>query len=87
VLENRHHLRYKEIAPVSIIQNDAGNHFIKFEKAAFGTLKFNTGSMEIAPGDSLVIHLGEKSIDNGAVDLRPGGSDHLQKGKASAGTG
>jgi alpha-L-rhamnosidase len=74
VLENRHHLRYEEVAPVSVTKNDAGNHFVKFEKAAFGTLKLSTGTWMPAAGDSLIIHLGEKSAGNGAVDRVPGGS-------------
>ena len=81
VFENRHHLRYQDIAPVSVAENDAGNHFIVFDKAAFGTLIVRTGNMEIESGDSLVIHLGEKSLDHGAVDRQPGGSITYKKVK------
>ncbi len=72
VFEDRHTIGYHEIKPVSVEKNSAGNHFISFEKAAFGTLKLNLGNIE--DSDTLIIHLGEKATDDKQVDRNPGGS-------------
>jgi alpha-L-rhamnosidase len=70
--ENRHAIRYHDIKPVSVEINESGNHFIRFEKAAFGTLKLTLDEPEKA--DTLVVHLGEKLAPGNQVDRNPGGS-------------
>ena len=72
VYENRQPLSYHDIAPVSVVKNEDDNHFIRFEKAAFGVLRLNIES----PGkaDTLIIHLGEKLAPGNRVDRNPGGS-------------
>ncbi len=72
VLENRHVMRYHEIKPVSVVKNDKGNHFISFEKAAFGVLELTLNNPE--RHDTLIIHLGEKLAPGNQVDRDPGGS-------------
>ncbi len=77
VPENRHAIRYHDIAPVSVVKNSEGNHFISFEKAAFATLKFRLEGA--GDEDTLIIHLGEKSTDMQQVDKQPGGSISYRK--------
>jgi alpha-L-rhamnosidase len=72
VYENRHPIRYHEVVPVSIEKNIAGNQFITFEKAAFGALKLTVGSP--ANCDTIIVHLGEDSMDGNMVNRNPGGS-------------
>ncbi len=72
VLENRHLIRYHEIKPVAVTRNEDGNHFIRFEKAAFGTLLLTLAPVQKA--DTLIIHLGEKDAPGNRVDRNPGGS-------------
>jgi len=72
VYENRHPIRYQAIAPLSVIKNVAGNHFVAFEKAAFGALKLSLG--EPINADSLVVHLGEDKVPGNSVNRNPGGS-------------
>ncbi|MCC5932496.1 MAG: alpha-L-rhamnosidase [Cyclobacteriaceae bacterium] len=72
VLENRQALRYHDIIPESVERNIMGHYFVKFEKAAFGTLKlYLEGAKD---GDTLRIHLGEKLSEGPSVDRSPGGS-------------
>jgi len=79
VFEDRHTIGYHEIKPVSITVNSADNHFITFEKAAFGTLKLELDKVKKA--DTLIIHLGEKSTPGQKVDKKPGGSIVYRKEK------
>ncbi len=72
VFEDRHPIRYHEVKPVSIVRNDLGNHFISFDKAAFGVLKITLD--DPATEDTLIVHLGEKSAPGNRVDRNPGGS-------------
>ena len=72
VFENRHPIRYHEVKPVSLVRNSAGNHFIRFEKAAFGALKLTLDSPESA--DTLIVHLGEDDTSENKVNKNPGGS-------------
>ncbi len=72
VFENRQVIHYHDIAPISVIKNDAGNFFITFEKAAFATLRLTLNAPINA--DTLIIHLGEKSDPVQQVDKQPGGS-------------
>jgi alpha-L-rhamnosidase len=72
VYENRHPIRYQEVAPVSIVKNMAGNHFISFDKAAFGALRLTLRDPRKA--DTITVHLGEKKTPEHQVDRRPGGS-------------
>ncbi len=73
VFEDRHAIRYHDIYPESITRNSAGNHFITFEKAAFGTLRLKFGNGQVTDSATLIIHLGEKA-DGGRVDREPEGS-------------
>jgi len=74
VLEDRHTIRYHDIAPLSVTKNQEDHHFITFEKAAFGTLRLKLDPSQ-ATADSLVIHLGEKKTESKQqVDRKPGGS-------------
>ena len=59
------------IDPTSIQMKGTNNYLLDFEKAVFGTLNLRFDS---APGDSLVIHLGEKLNEAGTLDRVPGGS-------------
>jgi alpha-L-rhamnosidase len=78
VFENRHPIKYHDIKPASIIKNADGNYFITFEKAAFATLKLKLNSKK--ENDSLIIHLGEKKLENkNKVDYNPGGSITYKK--------
>ncbi|MDZ7720804.1 MAG: alpha-L-rhamnosidase C-terminal domain-containing protein [Balneolaceae bacterium] len=72
VFENRHPIRYHEVKPVSVVRNSAGNHFIRFEKAAFGALKLTLDAPENA--DTLIVHLGEDDTSENMVNKNPGGS-------------
>ena len=72
VYENRHPIRYHDVKPVSVKKNESGNHFITFEKAAFGTLKLKLD--EPGTANTLVVHLGEKLAPGNQVDRDPGGS-------------
>ncbi len=80
VLENRHLISYRDKAPVSIIKNSYGNHFITFEKAFFATLKIIVDEPVEHP-DTIIIHLGEKLAPGNQVDREPGGSIIYQKHK------
>lgn len=71
VFENRHPIRYHEVKPASVTRNSSNNHFIRFEKAAFGALKLTLDAAENA--DTLVVHLGEDNMEN-QVNRDPGGS-------------
>lgn len=77
VLENRQALRYHDILPEKVERNEKGNYFIRFEKAAFGTLKLLLEGAK--DGDTLQIHLGEKLADGPSVDQSPGGSITYKK--------
>jgi alpha-L-rhamnosidase len=77
LMENRHTISYTDILPVSVVINQAGNHFVSFEKAAFGTLKLLLD--EPVEADTLIIHLGEKSTTTRQVDTLPGGSISYKK--------
>ncbi|MGF1587070.1 MAG: alpha-L-rhamnosidase C-terminal domain-containing protein [Bacteroidales bacterium] len=72
LMENRHTISYTDIMPVSVVINQAGNHFISFEKAAFGTLKLSLDEPE--EPDTLIVHLGEHLTTTRQVDTFPGGS-------------
>jgi hypothetical protein len=74
VLEDRHTIRYHDMAPVSVTKNQEDHHFVTFEKAAFGTLQLKLDPSQ-ATADSLVIRLGEKKRESKKqVDRKPGGS-------------
>ena len=72
VFENRHPIRYHEIKPVSVVKNEADNHFIRFEKAAFGALRLTLE--EPVAADTLIVHLGEDNTGENQVNRDPGGS-------------
>jgi len=77
--ENRDPIRYHEIQPVSIVRNSENNHFIRFEKAAFGALKLRLDVSESA--DTLIVHLGEDDAPENRVNRNPGGSISYNKVK------
>ncbi|MFW5835359.1 MAG: alpha-L-rhamnosidase C-terminal domain-containing protein [bacterium] len=72
VYENRHSIDYHEVKPVSVVMNSEGNHFIRFEKAAFGVLQITLDSPENR--DTLIVHLGEDDAPGNQVNRNPGGS-------------
>ncbi|MFP4621256.1 MAG: alpha-L-rhamnosidase C-terminal domain-containing protein [Bacteroidales bacterium] len=87
VFEDRHAIRYHDIAPVSVTENQEGHPFITFEKAAFATLQLNLDPAR-ATADSLVIHLGErKDPAKQEVDRQPGGSIVYKKQKLGVKSG
>lgn len=59
------------IPPFTAENKSENYYFIDFGKAAFGTIAL---TFDVPPGDSLIIHLGEKLDAFGAVDRNPGGS-------------
>ena len=59
------------IHPITLENKSENHYFIDFGKAAFGTLNLRFDS---APGDSLIVHLGEKLNAEGSIDTNPGGS-------------
>ena len=85
VFEDRHAIRYHEIKPVSVARNESGNHFITFEKAAFGTLRLTLD--EPVKADTLIIHLGEKPGPRQTVDRKPGGSISYKEVRLAIGPG
>jgi alpha-L-rhamnosidase len=78
VLENRHHLSYKNIAPVSIVRNSNGNHLINFKRAFFATLRIVLDE-PVIHRDTIILHLGEKFSPDNQVDRKPGGSIVYQR--------
>jgi hypothetical protein len=59
------------ISPETIHKTGSNRYLIDFGKASFGTLNLY---FEANPGDSLVIHLGEKLDADFAIDKNPGGT-------------
>lgn len=81
VFEDRHAIRYHDVAPVSVVKNRDGHHFVTFERAAFATLQLKLDPSQ-ATSDSLVIHLGEKkNSSEQQLDRKPGGSIVYKKQK------
>ncbi len=72
VYEDRHPIRYHEVAPLSVIKNEDGHYFIEFEKAAFGALKLKIEAPNKA--DTILVHLGEDIAPGNHVNRNPGGS-------------
>ncbi len=64
------------IAPRKIIKTEPNRYFIDFGKDAFGALILK---FDIIPGDSLIIHLGEKLSDHHKIDPNPGGTIRYKK--------
>ncbi|MGC9452427.1 MAG: alpha-L-rhamnosidase C-terminal domain-containing protein [Oceanipulchritudo sp.] len=58
------------VAPVALAVNNAGNTFIDFGRAAFGTIRFRVPGA--VGGESVTIHLGEKREVEEQVDRSPG---------------
>ena len=59
------------IHPITLENKSENHYFIDFGKAAFGTIALK---FDVSPGDSLVIHLGEKLNAARTIDTNPGGS-------------
>ncbi len=76
VFENRHPIRYQEIAPVKITQKANGHFFVDFGKAAFATIKLTLTSNA---DKKIEIHLGEKLSDATTIDPKPGGNIAYKK--------
>ena len=72
--ENVFQSSYRE--PLTILKKGPGHYFLDFGKDAFGTLSLLFTSEQ---SDSLVVHLGEKISENGAIDRNPGGTIRYQK--------
>jgi hypothetical protein len=66
------------IKPVLVREIGPNHYFIDFGKDAFGTLILNL--KPLSP-DTIIICLGEKSMNSSAVDSNPGGSIRYQKVK------
>lgn len=64
------------IKPEQIKKTGKDHYFIDFGKDAFGTLVLN---IKLSQPDTLVIHLGEKSVTGSRIDKNPGGSIRYQK--------
>jgi alpha-L-rhamnosidase len=64
------------VKPEKIKETGSNHYFIDFGKDAFGTILLN---LKVTSADTLVIHLGEKSINSTAVDRNPGGTIRYQK--------
>ncbi len=62
--------------PQSITKVGENHYFFDFGKDAFGTLVLNLQSSQT---DTLIIHLGEKTIDAHTIDRNPGGTIRYQK--------
>jgi hypothetical protein len=59
------------IEPVLTRETGPNHYFIDFGKDAFGTLIMN---FKPTMPDTVIIYLGEKSVNSSAVDRNPGGS-------------
>ncbi|MEN8229902.1 MAG: alpha-L-rhamnosidase C-terminal domain-containing protein [Bacteroidota bacterium] len=68
------------VAPVSINRVNENHYFIDFGKDAFGTLLL---SASLKPSDTIIVHLGEKTINPTTIDRDPGGTIRYQKVKLS----
>ncbi len=68
------------IEPKSIIKTGDEHYFIDFGQDAFGTLVLTINSNL---NDTLVIHLGEKTLNSYIIDRNPGGSIRYQNVKIS----
>jgi hypothetical protein len=66
------------LKPVLIREIGPNHYFIDFGKDAFGTLILKFKPLR---SDSLIIYLGEKSINSSTVDRNPGGTIRYQKVK------
>jgi alpha-L-rhamnosidase len=66
------------INPERITELGPNHYFIDFGKDAFGTLILN---LKTSISDTLIIHLGEKSVNGRTVDRNPGGTIRYQKVK------
>ncbi len=64
------------IEPTKIIKVGDSHYFIDFGKDAFGTLMFFAKAQL---SDTLIIHLGEKTINSTQIDTNPGGTIRYQK--------
>jgi len=64
------------VKPDKIIQTGHNHYFIDFGQDAFGTLQID---MVPTAYDTLIIHLGEKALDQTRVDPHPGGTIRYQK--------
>jgi alpha-L-rhamnosidase len=78
VIDQKSKFRSSLIKPVLISEIGPNHYFIDFGKDAFGTLILN---FKPSRPDSIIIHLGEKSINSSAVDRNPGGTIRYQKVK------
>jgi alpha-L-rhamnosidase len=66
------------VKPATITETGHNHYFIDFGKDAFGTLVIN---LNTSVTDTLVIHLGEKILNNFNIDRNPGGTIRYQKVK------
>ncbi|MBV9879201.1 MAG: hypothetical protein JO180_01845 [Gemmatirosa sp.] len=68
----RYPLVQEAVAPRRMTALGSDGYFVDFGRAAFGTLQVTLNST--TPGDSLVVHLGEKLAAPDRIDRAPGGT-------------
>lgn len=66
----------ERIPPRQVKQLGEGHYFFDFGKDAFGTLLLR---LKANQNDTLIIHLGEKLNEQGAIDRKPGGTIRYQR--------
>jgi alpha-L-rhamnosidase len=71
-----HQFQSTLIDPQHITKVGEDHYFIDFGKDAFGTLVLNT---KFPQSDTLIVHLGEKTINPTTIDREPGGTIRYQK--------
>jgi alpha-L-rhamnosidase len=64
------------LSPQRIVKVSENHYFIDFGKDAFGTVVLTMKSLQT---DTLIVHLGEKTIHSNCIDRNPGGTIRYQK--------
>lgn len=77
VLEDRPSPAYVDLAPVRVQSVAAGRVVADFGRTAFATLEATLTSER--EGAVAVVHLGERALEDGTVDRRPGGTVGYQR--------
>jgi hypothetical protein len=73
----RYRLQKSKVRPARMVKQADDDYFIDFGRAAFGTVKLTLAN----PGQArtIVVHLGEVTAGNDAIDRNPGGSRRYRK--------
>lgn len=74
---NRYPLETTEVAPVRIVEKEAGHFFVDFGRAAFASLKLTLTND--TPGRDLKVGLGEVLAEPETIDRSPGGSRRFRE--------